>query len=117
MHFAKYIAFISFYKDKQTKNVVWAKIQKYVHHDAFKDQKNINKCYCPNPSTTTIADESSKLVVNLLTTGIIHLAALVSCILLVIIIDTNQSSHHVSLLLLLIVSKYTYSSKLKDSPL
>ena len=43
-------------------------------------------------------------------------AALVSCI-LVIIIDTNQSSHHVSLLLLLIVSKYTYSSKLKNSAL
>ena len=50
------ILLLLFYKDKQ-KNVVWAKIQKYVHHDAFKDQKNINKCYCPNPSTTTIADE------------------------------------------------------------
>ena len=55
MHFAKYCFYDSTKINK--KNVVWAKIQKYVHHDAFKDQKNINKCYCPNPSTTTIADE------------------------------------------------------------
>ena len=56
MHFAKYCFYYST-KINKKKMLYGQKYRNTYITTHLRTKKNINKCYCPNPSTTTIADE------------------------------------------------------------